>query len=503
MKHSESIKKASYNLWFGIVGQIITTIVAIVVPRLFVVSFGSEINGFVNSINQLFVYVALLEAGVGTASLQALYIPAGEKDTKSMNAILAATHYFYKRTGVIYFLVICGLAFLYPLFITTDLKYATMVLIILLTGGGGALPYFSQAKYKILLQAEGKNYIITNINTINQILLSLGKVLFLLRGADVLQVQAIYLVLNLLQAAFYERYIHKKYKWIDLKVSPNYEAISQKNSVLIHQISSLVFNNTDVLILTFMCDLTSVSIYTMYKYVLSMLSSVLNNLTGSFTFRLGQIYGNKNKFLRWYNIYEGVHIALIYGCFTVAYLFITPFMQLYTAGMDANYVLTYMPILAISVEVFNLLRIPAGNVITFAGRFKDTQWRAVLEAIINVVVSIVGVHYCGIYGVMLGTIAALAYRTNDIIIYANKRLLERGLIHTFKYIVIDTVCSLGGIYLFNMLGIQITNYVVLVFYAAVVAMVIVPIHLLINTLITQDLREFAMSIARRISKKIR
>lgn len=41
--------------------------------------------------------------------------------------------------------------------------------------------------------------------------------------------------------ALFEIYIHKNYGWIDLSVEPNEAAISQKNSVLIHQISTLVF----------------------------------------------------------------------------------------------------------------------------------------------------------------------------------------------------------------------------------------------------------------------
>lgn len=54
--------------------------------------------------------------------------------------------------------------------------------------------------------------------------------------------------------ALFEIYIHKNYGWIDLSVEPNEAAISQKNSVLIHQISTLVFSNTDVLVLSVFQD---------------------------------------------------------------------------------------------------------------------------------------------------------------------------------------------------------------------------------------------------------
>ena len=39
-----------------------------------------------------------------------------------------------------------------------------------------------------------------------------------------------------------------------MNVKPDFEAISQKNSVLVHQLSGMVFNNTDILLLSFLCD---------------------------------------------------------------------------------------------------------------------------------------------------------------------------------------------------------------------------------------------------------
>ena len=57
------------NLVWGIIGNLITSIVAIVIPRLFIVNYGSEINGLLASIRQIYVYLALLEIGVGDSTV--------------------------------------------------------------------------------------------------------------------------------------------------------------------------------------------------------------------------------------------------------------------------------------------------------------------------------------------------------------------------------------------------------------------------------------------------
>ena len=71
------------NLVWGIIGNLITSIVAIVIPRLFIVNYGSEINGLLASIRQIYVYLALLEIGVGDASVVALY---GDRKSTRLNS---------------------------------------------------------------------------------------------------------------------------------------------------------------------------------------------------------------------------------------------------------------------------------------------------------------------------------------------------------------------------------------------------------------------------------
>ena len=67
----------------------------------------------------------------------------------------------------------------------------------------------------------------------------------------------------------------------------------------------------------------------------------------------------------------------------------------------------------------------SSQIINFAGHFQQTQWRSILESAINLSVSVFLVAQIGIYGVLIGTIVALLYRTNDIIIYTNRKILNR------------------------------------------------------------------------------
>ena len=105
-------KKSIYNVLTSVIGQVITIAMGIVIPRLVLVNLGSENNGLLSSITQALGYASLLEAGVGLASLQALYKPVAERDRPSVNAILSATNLYYQRTGLAYLLIVAKILFL-------------------------------------------------------------------------------------------------------------------------------------------------------------------------------------------------------------------------------------------------------------------------------------------------------------------------------------------------------------------------------------------------------
>ena len=92
-------KRTFYNLILGVVSQLILISIGIIIPRLFMVNFGSEVNGLMSSINQAFAYMSILEAGVGGATIQALYRPITKNDASSINSIISATSRYYKKTG--------------------------------------------------------------------------------------------------------------------------------------------------------------------------------------------------------------------------------------------------------------------------------------------------------------------------------------------------------------------------------------------------------------------
>lgn len=392
-----------------------------------IVSYGSEVNGLLSSVRQVFVYVALLEAGIGTAALQALYAPVASDDKKRVSEIMAATDRYYKRTGILYGICVVILAVVYPIVVKSNIERIVVIAVIFLQGASGVINYFFQGKFAILLRVDGKSYITTNVTTIVSVVSKIVQIGLMLCGFNVVAVQFSYFAINLLQMLYITWYIKKHYAWLDLKKKPDYKALEQSKNVIIHQISGLIFNNTDIVVLTLFCGLKTVSVYSLYSLIVSCVSNIIDTICSSVEFVLGQAFNSDREyFLKLQEAYETYYLGISFAFFSITLIMLPSFMSIYARGItDANYLDRYLPYLFVGLNILMYARRTSSQIINFAGHFKQTQWRSILESIINLSVSLFLVSRIGIYGVLIGTIVALLYRTNDIIIYANWNILHR------------------------------------------------------------------------------
>lgn len=499
-------KKGIYNILVNILSQVVTLGLGIIIPRLVLVNLGSEANGLMNSINQILVYVALLEAGVGTASLQALYAPVSSNDRNAVNGILSATNYFYKRTGTLYFFIILGLTFVFPLTLEATLPQSDIMWVVFLSGMPGVVNYYFQGKFRLLLQAEGKSYILTALTTVIHVFTNISKIILLICGFNIVALQVMYLFFNIVQMAFIVIYMKRHYSWLNLRAEPDFPAISQSKNAMVHQLSTFVFNNTDMLILTYFCGLSTVSVYSMYSLLFGIISTMITNFSGA-NFVLGQTFHtDRERYLKLHDVYDLYNMTLTFSLYCIANLFILPFMKLYTDGVqDISYVDTYLPYLFIATYLLSNGRQSSAMAITYAGHFRQTQWRSILESAINLIVSISCVLRFGIYGVLLGTIAALFYRTNDMILYAAKHVLKRSPWITYRRwllnLVLFVLVTVIGKWLLSFAALD--SYFSVIGWAVVVCIVVIPLFLGVVSLSEREVFATAKEIMSPFLRRFR
>lgn len=123
------------------------------------------------------------------------------------------------------------------------------------------------------------------------------------------------------------------------------------------------------------------------------------------------------------------------------------YIKCFRCGLYPSIVRTFFTLIILLQNI----RIPGLTIICAAGHFKETRPQAVLEAIINVVVSLSLIWKLGMNGVLIGTMCSYGYRSIDVILYNRKHLVKGSGKTTFKRIrrnLIVSVIVIAGCFMF-------------------------------------------------------
>lgn len=424
------------NFIVALFSQLMSVIFAFIVPKMMIRYYGPQMHGVISTITNLITYLMLVEAGLATASVQGLYKPLKEQDYRSINAGLNAISRFYIKIGSIFSVLVIGLAVVYPLFAADGMSYHLIFILILISGIAQTIEFFMCRKYRILLQADKRLYVVNFVNALGTILQGVLRILFMYMKFDIYIVQLVPAIVYVFRLIILVVYIRGHYTFLDKNVPPNYNISKKRWNALVHQVTNLVVNNTDSIVLSKAVGYSFVSIYSIYQMVVSNINGFLTQaLSNAITANFGHLFVEKDleKSVKAYDYYEKIYYYIISIIFSGCAVALYPFINLYIGEVNGLKYADYkLVILFVINAILCNLRIPQLTIVTAVGHFKETQWHAIAEAICNVLVSVILVKKLGIYGVLIGTTCSYLIRDIMFIVYVNKNIFYRNLTSTVK-----------------------------------------------------------------------
>ena len=468
------------NIIYGFGSKFIILILGIIIPRIVIVSYGSELNGFLSTITQIFTYFALLEAGIGNSAVNALFSPLEKQDTEIANMVVGQARRYYRKTTIVYVLIVAAFAFVYPFLMPSGIDKSVMIKVILLQGAPHAINFYFCAVYEQLLMADGKRYVSENVQLVINILTSAAKVVLILCGFNIVAVQLAFFIITLVKIPVVMLYCKRKYKWLSFSVKSEENLLKERSAFVVHEVSSTIFSNTDVFIISVFCGFETASIYTVYNMIFSALNSLVFTADSGLGFILGRNLDKPKETLRKiFDVYSTLYTYVVFVIMTSATVLSIPFVTLYTRGVDdVNYIVKWVPVLFGLINVMSGSRAISSRLISVSGHAKLTQNRSLAETGINIVASLILVVFFDIYGVLLGTVFALLYRMNDMIIYANKKILERSPKKTYTGLIIFFALYAGAVFIANNISWSVGSYVEFFLYGMLCGVTLLVVFLL-------------------------
>lgn len=478
-------EKALKNFFVGSCNEIVTLLCGLILPRLILTNFGSAYNGITHSITQFISYIELMKSGIGGATRAALYKPLADRDTIAISKVVATTQKFMRKITFYFIFFIIIFAIIYPSFINKEFSWTFSFTLILIISLSSFAEYYFGFTYQMLLIADQKSRIIGRLRIFTTILNTIVSVILINNFFSIHIIKLANVLISSIIPIFLYIYVNKKYMIVK-KIDSSIDVLPQKWDATAHEVASFVNNNTDIVILTLFTNLLEVSVYTVYHYVISNLKRIVSTFTSSFAGAFGNMYANNEIKLMNENlgIYELIVFSLTSILYSVALVMIVPFALLYTSGVtDVDYNRPLFGIIIIFAGVFDCFRTPYKTIVTAAGHFKQTKKGAIVEATLNITISILMVKKYGIIGVAIGTLCAMIFRTIQYALYLSKNIINRSIKHFILHVfssllIIIMVAFISKLYVSN-----INNWLDWIAYAFVTTAISILFTLFINVIL--------------------
>ena len=473
------------NFISGILYQLIVAVSGFIMPRLIIANYGSVLNGLVSTVTQLVTYLAIVEMGLASASLVALYKPMATRDYITASRVVSAINSFYHRVALFFSVgtLVCGI--ILPLVIQDDIPVTTIWLVVAAVSGVNLVTYIFLGKYRALLQSDNRLYVSNYVKCLS-VVIQLCLSLYIIRLSwNIAFIKFTAIITGMIEFFLLSYYCKRVYPEIKMNVNPQIDAIRQRKDILIHQISALILNNTDVLLLTlFGSTLALVSVYSVYNMVMMILFNVISSLMSSRSAVLAKLYvlGKIDELRTEMYRFERLYYFVVFSLYACMIVFVMPFVRLYTQGVtDINYDIPLIGALFPILGICRVLRGCYAEITNAAGKFKETKIQSINSAIINISISLLLIWKYQIPGLLIGSIIAELYRTVHCMIFFYRQLFPFDWKSLVLRIIINIILIvLTYIIMKQWRDMSFTNYYSAFLIMALVSAVILLLFWMVN-----------------------
>ncbi|MBQ2886785.1 MAG: polysaccharide biosynthesis C-terminal domain-containing protein [Alphaproteobacteria bacterium] len=482
-------KKLLYNTIASLGQEIVTLLCGFILPRFFLMYYGSTVNGLISSITNFLGFVTFLDLGVGAVVQSALYKPLADEDKSGINKIMISARKFFRNIARILLIYIVGLIIIYPFFVSDSFDFVFVASMIVILGINSFAQYYFGVVNQMLLNADQKAYIQLFLQAGTVLLNTIVCIILMQNGCSIHVVKLVTVGIYILRPMGMWLYVKKNYE-IDYNDKYEGEPIRQKWNGLAQHIAAVVLDNTDMIVLTCFSTLENVSIYSVHYMVTNGVRRILEKVSTGMQALIGNMYAQKEtqKLIETFSVYEWMMHKLITFLFTCTGILIVPFIGIYTQDItDVNYNVPVFAVTLTLAQAVYCIRVPYNMLVKAAGHFKETQISAIVEVCINVIITLAVVIRYGLIGVAVGTLLAMLYRTLYLGRYSLKEILQQSQRTMWQNLLFDIViCALTYLATSFLFDLNVGSYIEWIKVAIGVALVCFLITAVIEALFSRD-----------------
>lgn len=399
------------NLFSGFAYRIFIMLTSFVVRTVFIRCLSTDYLGINGLYNNILSMLSLAELGFGVAMVYSMYQPLAQNDQYKLAQLLQLYKKVYRIIGTA--VLVLGLA-LVP-FLDVLIKDAPEVdhltLYYLLYLGNSVISYWCFAYRNSILQADQKAYIITGLQGLFNLIKSVGQILILLVLRNYTAYLLVQIGCTIAQNTAVAIMTRRRYPGILQKTEPlpdgdRKRIFADVRALMVQRISFVALHGTDSIITSAFVGIRWVGLMSNYLLIMDAINGILSQITSAISASMGNYFAKEDKesgyqlFLR----VDFMGFWLYTFCAVALLTLLNPFVTLWLgdAFLVSRYVVVWL-VLRFFVECLMNNLSTSRNAL---GLFVQAQYRPLIAAIINIVLSIWLSGPFGVSGILMATVIA-------------------------------------------------------------------------------------------------
>lgn len=392
--------------------QVFTYLMDFLCRTVFIHTLSMDYLGVKGLFSNILSLLSLTELGISSVLVYSMYKPVADRDEPQMLALVG----FYKKAYHIIACLVGGIGLILTPFLTYLIKDCPdikgLYIIYLLYLANSVLSYLFTYKMS-LFQADQKLYICTFWGCIFSAIRNIVQIICLFVTHSFFLYLIIQLPFTVFSNLFLSRKAEKEYPFLKTK---KYPVLSKKEkdtlmkntfAMFNHRIGATILNSTDNMIISRFIGIVAVGINDNYVMIVNMINGVMTQIFSALTASVGNLNATESSETS-YKVLKTLHFASFWFysfCTICLFMLINPFIEL-VWGKQFLFPLPVVAIICLNFYIVGIRKIP----LIFKesmGLLWNDRYKPLIEAGLNLIISIIAVHFLGITGVFIGTFISM------------------------------------------------------------------------------------------------
>ena len=489
-------KKTFKNLLSSIIPYVIVLVLGFLKVDVFLSSLGEEIYALNQLFFQLFAYISLAEVGASGYIIQLYYEHFVSGNREEIKKIYRGSIEFMKKVALIVFAAGFIVSFFIKFLTNNHLSNLYMQIVFIIFILRSVIEYLLMSP-KLVMQADQKLYKVNIVYYVFKILELVFEIGLLLIGMDYIITLVSSTVVRTCSYLIINRQVFKEYPWLKDKCKTSDIKIKGINDMFVHRIAEAIHYNTDIILASSFLSPLIVTMYSSYNYITKYLTDGIDIVGNSLSASVGNVIYKETDEDKVKILDELLVLYLVFAVFfcSVCYITIDSFISLW---IGKKYLISIVGLIVLIINLFIVIaRKPLNIYFNSAGWYKETRLIVFLEAILNLIVSLLLVKKYQIIGLLLGTMISMLLTTFWFIPkFVWKDKLKQDLVNYYtRYFIgvgLTVVLSFLGSLIIS--KIKITSYVIWFLMAVIVSIIIMVIVMAVFYFFSKSFRRIFFKI---------